>query len=179
MESYSVSLIVSLILVPAFAAVGMLLAKRDGVRDALCIGFAVAIGALSVLFSAHMLGQGSVFFSLPISWSGFLSAAALIIDLAVAAFIICYTVKYKRWLALAMAVVQLVLLVIIEGTTGSGHTFSSQMHVDGLSIIIVSFHTFGDHLSDLGIDAIFSRTSIDDKESAHIPSNIIQRFINY
>ena len=137
MESYSVSLIVSLILVPAFAAVGMLLAKRDGVRDALCIGFAVAIGALSVLFSAHMLGQGSVFFSLPISWSGFLSAAALIIDLAVAAFIICYAVKYKRWLALAMAVVQLVLLVIIEGTTGSGHTFSSQMHVDGLSIIMV------------------------------------------
>ena len=130
-------LIVSLIMVPCVAALLMLVVRADKARDVIAIASAIIIGALSIAFAAVCLGSDPLYFELPAQYSGLLSAVGVLIELAVGAFIVCYAVRYKRWLPLVLALVQIIGTIWLESTVLHGHHFSTQMRVDSLTVIMV------------------------------------------
>lgn len=130
-------MIVALIMVPCVAALLMLAVRGDTARDALAIGFAVAIGVLSIAFSAMNLGSSPVSIELPSGWSGFLSAVNVAIDLTVGVFIVCYAVRYRRMLPLALAVIQIAICLWFEFFVQHGTHFESQMRIDQLTVVMV------------------------------------------
>ncbi len=129
-------LIVSLVGVPCLAALLMLVVRADKARDVIAIAAAVAIGVLSIAFAAMNLGASPVYYELPASYSGVLGIVNFLIEIAVAAFILAYAVRYKRVLALVLAVTQLILAIWLEVSVMAGHEFSSQMRIDELSIVM-------------------------------------------
>ena len=131
------TLIISLVLLPCIAALAMLVAKGDKARDILAIAFAAAIAGLSVAFGFVYLGQGPVTIQLPESWTPVLSIFNLVLDVTVSAFIVAYAAKYKRMLAMALVIVQIILLIVLESGMAGGLHFTSQMHIDALAIIMV------------------------------------------
>ena len=130
-------LIVSLIMVPCAAALLMLVVRADKARDVLACAFALAIGLISIAFAALYLGPEPLYFELAPQYSEALSLLNAAIDLTVGAFIVCYAVRYRRKLPLALAIVQIVITVWFEGSVQHGAHFASQMRVDALSVIMV------------------------------------------
>ncbi|MFR4802807.1 MAG: hypothetical protein ACLT98_05485 [Eggerthellaceae bacterium] len=64
-------IIVSLVVVPCIAALLMLAIRTDKVRDILAVGFAVAIGVLSIVFSVMYLAPARCTFELPLNGRAF------------------------------------------------------------------------------------------------------------
>ncbi len=130
-------LILALISVPSLAALVLLVVRKDGIRDVVAIVSAAAIAVLSILFAVRFLGPQATVMSLPDQFGPVLSGINLIIDLVVMGFIIAYALRYKRMLALALAVIQLAGLVWFEFAVGHSMAYSSQMRVDTLTVIMV------------------------------------------
>lgn len=133
-------IIVSLVVVPCIAALLMLAIRTDKVRDILAVGFAVAIGVLSIVFSVMYLGSGPVYFELPAEWSGALSMVNFAIEMAVGAFILAYAIRYKRILPLVLALVQIIIAIWLETSVMHEVGFSTQLRIDELSIIMGAHH---------------------------------------
>lgn len=129
-------LIVSLVGLPCIAALLMLVIRGDKARDVITVASAAAIGVLSVVFAAVYLGEGPVYLALPESLGPALGIVNFLIEIAVGAFILAYAIRYKRKLALALALVQLVMAVWIEASVLAGHEFSTQMRIDELTVIM-------------------------------------------
>lgn len=129
-------IIVSLVVVPCIAALLMLAIRTDKVRDILAVGFAVAIGVLSIVFSVMYLGSDPVYFELPAEWSGALSMVNFAIEMAVGAFILAYAIRYKRILPLVLALVQIIIAIWLETSVMHEVGFSTQLRIDELSIIM-------------------------------------------
>ena len=130
-------LITSLVVVPCLAALLLLVVKADKARDVIVVAFAAAIAVLSIVFAVLYAGPGFHEFELPAALSHPLSYVNLLIDLAVALFVVCYAVRYKRPLALALAAIQIVVALWFEFAVQSGREFSTVMHVDSLGVIMV------------------------------------------
>ena len=129
-------LIASLIIVPCVAALLLLAVRADRARDVLALAGAGVIAVLSIVFACLYAG-GVHTFQLDPAWGHALSLLNLAIDLAVAVFVVCYAVRYKRPLALALAACQIAIALWLELGLGVGHTFETQMHVDSLSVVMV------------------------------------------
>lgn len=129
-------LIVSLVGVPCLAALLMLIVRNDKARNVLAVASAAVIGVLSVAFAIIYLGDSPVYFALPASTAGMLGVVNFLIEIAVGAFILAYAIRYKRMLALGLAIVQLVMAVWIEVSVLAGHEFSTQMRIDQLTVIM-------------------------------------------
>ncbi len=130
-------LIVSLIMVPCIAALLMLVVRADKVRDVLCVGFSVAIAVLSIVFAVQYIGGGTLYFDLPMQYSHFLAVVNIIIDVTVGMYVVCYSVKYRRWLPLVLALGQIFTTLWFEYNIQREVQFESQMRVDSLGIIMV------------------------------------------
>ena len=136
-------LIVSLIVVPVVAALLLLVIKNDRARDAIAIAFAALIAVLSIAFAVVFMGSGPVDYRVTPNLESSLSFVSLVIDLVVAAFIVCYAVRYKRPLALGLAIVQILFALWIEFFTPrtkplfSGSDLTTAVHVDALGVIMV------------------------------------------
>lgn len=129
-------LIVSLVGVPCLAALLMLVVRCDKARNVLAVAFAAVIGLLSVVFAVRYLGESPAYFALPESSAGVLGIVNFLIEIAVGVFILAYAIRYKRMLALGLALVQLVMAVWLEVSVMAGHEFSTQMRVDELTVIM-------------------------------------------
>ncbi len=130
-------LIVSLIMVPCVAALLMLVVRGDKLRDALTVGFSVAIAVLSIAFAVCYIGAGTLYFDLPMEYSHFLAVVNIAIDVTVGMYVVCYSAKYRRVLPLVLAVGQILTTLWFEYNIQREVQFESQMRVDSLGIIMV------------------------------------------
>ncbi|MDO4442905.1 MAG: proton-conducting transporter membrane subunit [Slackia sp.] len=129
-------LIVALVGLPCIAALLMLVIRGNKARDVVAVTTAIVIGVLSVVFAIVYLGAGTTYLALPESFAPALGIVNFLIEIAVGAFILAYAVRYKRMLALALALIQLVMAVWIEVSVLAGHEFSTQMRIDELTVIM-------------------------------------------
>jgi ech hydrogenase subunit A len=130
-------LVVVLIFLPCAAALISLFCRGDKSRDVFTVLFSAIIAATSIAFAVtYALSPVQTFDLLPGMTTVF-SFANLAIDLTVCAYIICYSIRYRRPLAFVMALFQTIMTVWLEATVNHGAHFSSQIHVDSLSVIMV------------------------------------------
>jgi ech hydrogenase subunit A len=123
-----------LILFPFLAALVLLLVKEARLRAAVVIGSSVLIGAASVWTLIRYGTAGTVTFTLEMEAAG-LGMFAL--ELVIAAFLVYLTVKYRKYLALALVLVVAALITLLEvGFGGKLHAVENLM-IDQFSIIMV------------------------------------------
>lgn len=104
-------MITLLLLVPVAAAVLLALFKPDIIRNIIVTVSAVVLIGTSVALAASAWSNGITVVHAAIPW---LWTALFLVEFAVAVIILCLAVKYKKPLAIILAVVQAVLLLILE-----------------------------------------------------------------
>jgi ech hydrogenase subunit A len=122
-----------LILFPILVACLLLFVKRTTSRYAVVALSALAIGGASVYLLVRYASGGAVYFAASSEATDIVMVA---IEMALALFIIAMGVKFRNYLAIALAVVQAALVVYLETTfTGSLHA-ANNLFVDQFSIIM-------------------------------------------
>ena len=111
MYSPELIMITLLLLVPVAAAVLLALFKPDIIRNIIVTVSAVVLIGTSVALAASAWSNGITVVHAAIPW---LWTALFLVEFAVAVIILCLAVKYKKPLAIILAVVQAVLLLILE-----------------------------------------------------------------
>ncbi|MDK2862811.1 MAG: ech hydrogenase subunit [Methanomicrobiaceae archaeon] len=122
-----------LILFPIIAACLLLFVKRTALRYVVVVISALAIGGATIYLLLRYISAGAVYFAVP---SGTVDLLMVIIEMGLALFIIYMGVKFKNYLAIALAVVQAALVVYLETTySGSLHVVNN-LFIDQFSIIM-------------------------------------------
>ncbi len=122
-----------LILFPIIAACLLLFVKRTALRYVVVVISALAIGGATIYLLLRHISAGAVYFAVP---SGTVDPLMVIIEMGLALFIIYMGVKFKNYLAIALAAVQAALVVYLETTySGSLHVVNN-LFVDQFSIIM-------------------------------------------
>ena len=103
--------IILLLLVPIAAAALLALFKPDIIRNIIVTVASVILIGASVFLAVSAWSNGITVVHAAIPW---LWTALFIVEFAVAVIILCLAVKYKKPLAIILAVVQAVLLLILE-----------------------------------------------------------------
>lgn len=111
MYSPELIMITLLLLVPVAAAVLLALFKPDIIRNIIVTVSAVVLIGTSVALAASAWSNGITVVHAAIPW---LWTVLFLVEFAVAVIILCLAVKYKKPLAIILAVVQAVLLLILE-----------------------------------------------------------------
>ena len=111
MYSPELIMITLLLLVPIAAAVLLALFKPDIIRNIIVTVSAVVLIGTSVALAASAWSNGITVVHAAIPW---LWTVLFLVEFAVAVIILCLAVKYKKPLAIILAVVQAVLLLILE-----------------------------------------------------------------
>jgi len=122
-----------LILFPLVVAALLLVARSDKLRGAVVWVSGVVIAIGSIALAVQRLTAPAEFFAFE---SELVNYAALGIDVVLGVFIFVMGVKYKKWLASGLALVQTALVVWFE--TGPAHSIAveSGLYVDTLSVIM-------------------------------------------
>ena len=139
-----------LILIPFIIAALLLAVKSDKVRDPIVIVGGLVIIAISIYYAVTHFGVGEhtpwtqtgglEFFGL--TFDGTLLAEGvntvmLVIEAALAVFIIALAIKYKNILAIVLVLIQTPLLIWFELTKGHTIPVESQVSVDNFSLIMI------------------------------------------
>ena len=122
-----------LILFPIIIACLLLFVKRTALRYVVVILSALAIGGVSIYLLVRYVFAGAVYFAVP---SGTVDPLMLVIEMGLALFIIYMGVKFKNYLAIALAVVQAALLVYLETTYSGSLHVENNLFIDQFSIIM-------------------------------------------
>ena len=129
-----VQLIAFLILFPLIVAAVLLLVKGDGLRNVIVGVSALAIAVASILLTMQYLGS---------AWVGFEFSSEIVdyvctaIGLALGGIIIGFGVKYKNYLAVILAVVQIVGDLVFEfGFAHQASPVICGLYIDSLSIVM-------------------------------------------
>jgi len=122
-----------LILFPIIIACLLLFVKRTALRYVVVILSALAIGGVSIYLLVRYMFAGAVYFAVP---SGTVDPLMLVIEMGLALFIIYMGVKFKNYLAIALAVVQAALLVYLETTYSGSLHVENNLFIDQFSIIM-------------------------------------------
>ena len=122
-----------LILFPIIAACLLLFVKRTALRYVVVVISALAIGGATIYLLLRHISAGAVYFAVP---SGTVDPLMVVIEMGLALFIIYMGVKFKNYLAIALAAVQAALVVYLETTySGSLHVVNN-IFIDQFSIIM-------------------------------------------
>ena len=122
-----------LILFPIIIACLLLFVKRTALRYVVVVISALAIGGATIYLLLRHISAGAVYFAVP---SGTVDPLMVVIEMGLALFIIYMGVKFKNYLAIALAAVQAALVVYLETTySGSLHVVNN-LFVDQFSIIM-------------------------------------------
>ena len=122
-----------LILFPLVVAALLLLVRGDGLRNAIVWISAVVIAAGSIMLAVQYLGA---------AWTGFVFSSQAIdlvacaIGVAISAVVIGFGVKYKNYLAVGLAIVQLVGDLIFEFGFAHGTHVEVGLYIDPLSVVM-------------------------------------------
>ena len=122
-----------LILFPILVACLLLFVKRTTLRYAVVALSALAIGGASVYLLVRYASGGAVYFAASSEATDIVMVA---IEMALALFIIVMGVKFRNYLAIALAVVQAALVVYLETTFAGSLHAANNLFVDQFSIIM-------------------------------------------
>ena len=126
-------LISFLILFPLIIAAVLLVAKGDMLRNVIVVASAIIIAAGSIVLAVQYLGAPWIGFEFESPIVDYIGTA---IGVVIAAAVIAFGVKYKNYLAIALAVIQVVGSLVFE--LGFAHGASSRigLYIDSLSIVM-------------------------------------------
>jgi len=128
-----VQLIAFLICFPLAVAALLLVLTKDGPRDVVVIGSAVVIAAASVALA--VIYQGSVYDPFEFS-SEIVDYIGTGISVVLACVVIAFGVKYKNYLAVALASVQVVASMFFEFGVAHGVKVETGLYIDSLTIVM-------------------------------------------
>lgn len=123
-----------MILIPLAVAFVLLILKHDRLRNIVVIVSAVVIAILSVIISATHIGSETVFFegNMP-NMSMFMMATEVMLCV-----VISYLgIKYKKYAATVLILVQTPLVLWFELSTGHNISVANNLYIDGLSIVMI------------------------------------------
>ena len=126
-------LVAFLILFPLIAAAVLLLIKGDGLRNVIVGASAVVIAVASILLAVQYFGA---------PWVGFEFSSVIIdyvgtaISVVLAAVVIAFGVKYKNYIAVALAAIQVVGSLVFEFGFAHGAHVACGLYVDALSVVM-------------------------------------------
>ncbi len=123
-----------LLLFPALMAVLLLLVKNDKLRGAIVISGAITIMAASVYVALEFLKDGTTYFNFE---SEMLNWFMLAVEIILCAAVIYLGIKYKKYLASILSLVQAVFLVWFEITYAHEINVSNNLYIDQFSIIMI------------------------------------------
>ena len=128
------SLIAFLILFPLLVALILLVAKQDGIRDIIVKVAALVIAAASIVLSVTYFKSGGETFAVH---NELISHAMLVIEVFIGVVIFYLGIKYKKYLASLLALIQTPLMVWFELAVGKNIEVINNMYIDRLSIIMI------------------------------------------
>ena len=129
-------LIGALVLVPVVFALILLLVRNDRARSYITVIGALVIACMSIFAAVKFLtGQVSVY-TLDEGLSKVVDHVALVIDIILCGYIIARAYICKKPLAALLALVQLVLVVVLDLTIANSIEVSHALYIDNLSIIM-------------------------------------------
>lgn len=127
------SILFFLLLFPAFAALLLLLFRQDCIRGAIVRISAILIAAASIYFAWRFLPAGVTHFSFE---SSIVSHLMMVVEAGIGILIMALGLKYKKYLAVLLALVQTPLLLWFElrysKTLSAGSTFA----VDTVTVVM-------------------------------------------
>ncbi|MDR0854195.1 MAG: NADH-quinone oxidoreductase subunit L [Clostridiales Family XIII bacterium] len=126
-----------LILFPLIIALIMLAIKSDKIRTPIVVGAAIVIGALSIFFAVTNLGSEMKVMWLSAGAAEIVGNAMIVIEAALALLIVYQGLKYKKYLACILALVQTPLLIWFELTKGHDIKTETFLYSDNFSIIMI------------------------------------------
>ncbi|MDR3074853.1 MAG: hypothetical protein LBU30_02290 [Candidatus Methanoplasma sp.] len=126
-------LLIFLIIFPVLAAVMILLTRNERVRSAIVHISAAAVMIASILLVLQYHGQNT-FFELD---SGYVTMGIFLAEAMISLGLFYLGLKHKKYLASAFAIIQLVMISWYEFGIGHDIHASNNLHIDGLSSIIV------------------------------------------
>ena len=125
-----------LILFPLLASLLLLVTSNDKARAAIASCSAVIIAGASIFLAVTYLGRGLVYISVTPMIAETVGYVALAVDVALAVYVICKGVIYRKPLAVVLAALQGCIVVWFEMTHVSQIAISNYLYVDSLSIIM-------------------------------------------
>ena len=125
--------LVFLILFPVLAALALLVLRGEAVRKVVSIGSALVIGAGSIVLAYQYLGRGPVFFDIS---SAYVDLACFAVDVILMLAVIGYGIKYRRWIAVGLAVIAIAMAIYFEFFVAHHVHVAQGLYVDELSILM-------------------------------------------
>jgi ech hydrogenase subunit A len=129
----SVQLLFFLILFPLITAFFMLAVRRDYEREWIVKLSALAIGAVTVLLLLTQISQGTVYYSFNAEQVNLLM---FVLEMVITVIILCFAVKFRNYLVLALTLVETVLIVWFETAATPAIVVKSPLFIDQFSIIM-------------------------------------------
>jgi NADH:ubiquinone oxidoreductase subunit 5 (chain L)/Multisubunit Na+/H+ antiporter, MnhA subunit len=123
-----------LLLFPAVIGLLLLLIRGDKARGLMVVISAAVMIIVSVAIVIENYGSGTIYIDIE---GGQIGTAMLIIEAALAAGLFCLGIKYKKYLASVLAVIQAVLIIWFELGTGHDIHAVNNLYIDGLSMIMI------------------------------------------
>ncbi|HEY6009380.1 MAG TPA: proton-conducting transporter membrane subunit [Geobacteraceae bacterium] len=103
------------------------------VRKAVGVCVNIVLCAVPIYLLVTNLDQGPAYFHLE---SSFINAGMLLVELFIAVFIVYVSVRVKRYLTVFLVVVQTLIMMVFEFTSGHGMQIEHSLFVDKFSIIM-------------------------------------------
>ncbi|MFA5237546.1 MAG: proton-conducting transporter membrane subunit [Methanoregula sp.] len=122
-----------LILFPLITALFMLAVRRDVERGWIVKLSALAIGVVTVIALVTLYDKGAVYFGFDAAPVNLLM---FILELAMAVLLIWYAVKYRKYLALGLVLVQTALIVLFEAGFSPAAEVATPLFSDSFSLIM-------------------------------------------
>ncbi|MDR1016015.1 MAG: hypothetical protein LBL67_00900 [Coriobacteriales bacterium] len=128
---------VSIILVPLLAALLLLVCRNQKARAVITITAAVLIIALSLILAGPFLFGGATKLAVAAPWHEAISYLGLAVDALLCVYIIAKGIYHRKWLAVVLAAVQLVLALAFELGIAPGVGIEHDLYIDQLSAIMI------------------------------------------
>ncbi len=126
--------ILFLIFFSLIVAVALLILKSDAVRGILVKVAAAVIAAGSIVLAVQNLGTGGQYIEADYEFVG---TAMMVIEVCLAVVVIVLGIRYKKYLASLLAVIQTPILVAFELRTGHEIPVFNAVCIDRLAVIMV------------------------------------------
>jgi ech hydrogenase subunit A len=131
-----------LIIFPVIAAAALLFARNDTLRAGVVIASSAIIMVATVVLAAGYLFSPAVFMGMtdtemPIPHlAEYITYGTLAIDIIVSAYIIVKGFMHKRYLAIALAAVQVCIVILFEIFIAPGVEIKNHLYIDQFSVIM-------------------------------------------
>ena len=127
-------LMFALLAIPLISAIAVLSSKNDKARSYVTVISALIIASLSVVFTFLNFGNQNYY---TIENPEVFNYLALAISMGVGAAVLAYGFKYKKWGVVALAVIQMLGVLILEFGFAHHIEISDQLYYDDLTLLMV------------------------------------------